>query len=80
VIEVPFEFSSPLRQAIDAELAEPGTRARRVVLVVEWQDTEGCTWVSGWTDCTPWEGEGLLRYALKHGMYHRLPDEVEDNE
>lgn len=81
MIDIPLEFPSPLRDAINNELAEPGQRARRVILITEWEDTEGSVWVTGWTDCTPWAGEGLLRYALRHGLYHRLAlDEAEDSE
>lgn len=78
IVDLSETQDDPIRQAILASReVEPGDRLRRVIIVSEWQDSAGARWVSGMSDCSPWEGEGLLRFALRQGLHFSGWDEEE---
>lgn len=80
IVDLSETQDDPIRQAILASRdVDPGDRLRRVIVVTEWQDSAGARWVSGMSDCSPWEGEGLLRFALRQGL-HFSDENIEDAE
>lgn len=80
MIDVPLEPSDPIRLAVTEAHAEPGSRLRRVIVFAEWEDLAGCTWITGWSDCSPWEAEGIIRYGLRAGLHSQQEVPAEDDE